>query len=411
MKKIYFALLLLGSHYIFAQSSTSSPYSIGGLGDTAFKGNAINRHMGGIDIYSDSIHVNLNNPASLGDLKLVTYDIGFNYKESSFSSNLAKERATSASLNYLAVAIPTKKFSFAFGILPITSVGYRLQSVLEGENTIANRKIGYGGVNQTFFTIGLKVLKYINFGITANYNFGKITNELIRQEENIDQLTFFSKNSSLKGFSYKLASQFNFPLKNKLNLNAMLFYAPNFSLTSNNKSTIFTQSTSLGNLGDIEEIDLGKDNLEMGNQVSFGLGFTKEKKWFLGVQYTQNNFSDYVNDFMRFDNITYGDGTRFSIGGFYLPNYTSLTSYWKRIVYRAGLRFEKTGVLLNNQSIKEIGISLGSSLPVANFSNINIGVEFGEKGNQNNGLIKESFWNVIIGLSLNDVWFIKRKYN
>ena len=58
------------SPFIFAQSNTSSPYSIGGLGELAFKGNAINRHMGGLDIYSDSLHANLNNPASFGDLKV-----------------------------------------------------------------------------------------------------------------------------------------------------------------------------------------------------------------------------------------------------------------------------------------------------------------------------------------------------
>ncbi len=418
MKRIFLILFLLGLHFVFAQSNTASPYSIGGLGETAFRGSAINRHMGGIDVYSDSIHANLNNPSSLGDLKLVTFGVGLNYKEISLSSSEAKEDVASASLDYIVVAIPTKKFSFAFGLLPTTSVGFRLQSTIEGDdiNNITNRTRGYGGVNQTFLAVGFKVSKFINVGITANYNFGRITNENTRQEDNVENITFFAKRSSLNGFSYKLASQFTLPLKNKLSLNAMLFYVPGFSLDSVNESDIFTQSTTSGNIGAVQSIDLtasnlAKTKLKIGGQVSLGVGLTKEKKWFLGAQYNHKNSSVYVNDFIKLDNITYSNGSRFSAGGFYLPDYSSLTSYWKRIVYRAGFRFEKTGILLNNQSINETGVSFGVSLPMAGYSNANIGVEFGEKGSQSNGLIKESYWNIIIGLSLNDIWFIKRKYN
>ena len=162
MKYIYLIIFLAGSPFIFAQSNTSSPYSVGGLGEIAFKGNAINRHMGGLDIVLDSLHANINNPASLGDLKLVTYSLGLNYKSTKLSSIASNESVTSASIDYLVVAIPTNKFTFGFGILPATSVGYRLQSVIDGEdiNNVVNRNEGYGGLNQTFITLGFKVFEF-----------------------------------------------------------------------------------------------------------------------------------------------------------------------------------------------------------------------------------------------------------
>ena len=40
-------------------------------------------------------------------------------------------------------------------------------------------------------------------------------------------------------------------------------------------------------------------------------------------------------------------------GGYYIPDYNSFTSYAKRIVYRAGLRYEKTGLVIQNQEIDE----------------------------------------------------------
>ena len=418
MKYIYLIIFLAGSPFIFAQSNTSSPYSIGGLGEIAFKGNAINRHMGGLDIVSDSLHANINNPASLGDLKLVTYSLGLNYKSTKLSSNASNESVTSASINYLVVAIPTKKFTFGFGILPATSVGYRLQSVIDGENinNVVNRNEGYGGLNQTFISIGFKVFEFLNFGVSANYNFGKITNESSRQEQNIDFGTFFTKTSSLVGFNYRFATQLKIPLTSKVRLDAMAYYVPKNSLTATNESVYFTRSVTTQDLGDFENLDLAARNLKetsisLGDQYSFGLGITKEKKWFVGGQYYQRNSADYVDNFISLDNIMYANGSRLSFGGFYLPDYSSITSYWKRIVYRAGMRFEDTGVLFNNQPLKENGISFGVSLPMAGYSNANIGIEFGKRGSQDNGLIQESYWNLIVGLSLNDIWFIKRKFN
>jgi hypothetical protein len=388
------------------------------LGEIAFKGNAINRHMGGLDIVSDSLHANINNPASLGDLKLVTYSLGLNYKSTKLSSNASNESVTSASIDYLVVAIPTKKFTFGFGILPATSVGYRLQSVIDGEdiNNVVNRNEGYGGLNQTFISIGFKVFEFLNFGVSANYNFGKITNESSRQEQNIDFGTFFTKTSSLVGFNYRFATQLKIPLTSKVRLDAMAYYVPKNSLTATNESVYFTRSVTTQDLGDFENVDLAARNLKetsisLGDQYSFGLGITKEKKWFVGGQYSQRNSADYVNNFISLDNITYANGSRLSFGGFYLPDYSSITSYWKRIVYRAGMRFEDTGVLFNNQPLKETGISFGVSLPMAGYSNANIGIEFGKRGSQDNGLIQESYWNLIVGLSLNDIWFIKRKFN
>ena len=78
-------LFLLFLKFSFAQNSTASPYSLGGLGDITFKGNVINRMMGGVSVFSDSIHANLNNPASLGELKLTTFSVGIHYKNTQIS--------------------------------------------------------------------------------------------------------------------------------------------------------------------------------------------------------------------------------------------------------------------------------------------------------------------------------------
>ena len=67
-------------------------------------------------------------------------------------------------------------------------------------------------------------------------------------------------------------------------------------------------------------------------------------------------------------------------------------------------------MILNDKAIANTGITFGVGLPVAGFSNVNMGFEFGKLG-RGESLIEENYFNIRIGFSLNDRWFIKRKYN
>ena len=82
------------------------------------------------------------------------------------------------------------------------------------------------------------------------------------------------------------------------------------------------------------------------------------------------------------------------------------------MVYRAGMRFENTGLKINNETINEFGISFGVGIPVGRvFSNANLGFEVGQRGTTKQNLIQENFVKFQISLSLNDRWFEKRKFN
>jgi hypothetical protein len=49
-------------------------------------------------------------------------------------------------------------------------------------------------------------------------------------------------------------------------------------------------------------------------------------------------------------------------------------------------------------------------LPLGNrLSNVNVGFEYGKKGTTSNGLLEENYFNFRLSLSLNDIWFRKRK--
>ena len=410
-------LLFIFTSAIFAQSGSSSPYSGGGLGERNFSGTEANRHMGGLDVFTDSIHANLNNPASFGFLKLTTYSVGVNYTNNSLSSTTDSFKADTASLDYLAVSIPAGIFGFSFGILPYSSVGYKVRDLSGSDDfKISNRYEGSGGINQTYISIGIPVTKFFAVGASINYNFGKLFYRTGQFLTGIENGTFLSNQSSISGLSYLFSAQANIPIKKKYNFQGMFSFEPKAPLNSENNRVFYTQSINNQSVSDFIEVNLdaiGLDvtSVDISKTYKLGLGFGENKKWFLGLQRNLTKSATFNNDFFKRENIRYRDSKKWTIGGFYIPNYASFTSFWSRVVYRFGFRSEQMSLIVNNIPLTETGISFGVGLPLGGLSNANVGLEISQRGQKEFGLLKETLIALRIGLSLNDVWFIKRKFN
>jgi hypothetical protein len=405
-------------HLAAAQSGSVSPYSSAGLGERNFNGTQATRHMGGLDVFTDSIHANLNNPASYGFLKVTTYSLGIHYRNTNLASLTESANADDASLDYLAVSIPAGKFGFGFGILPYSSVGYRIQtldSATEGQNTL-NRYEGEGGINQAFLSVGLPLTSFFSIGVSAQYNFGNLFYRTGQFIEGVDTGTLLTNQSSISGLNYQYSAQVNIPIKRKYLLQGMYVYKPEAFLNSQNDRIFYTQSLSNDTVVDFEEIDLNtqglrETELETSQTTKIGLGFGENKKWFLGIQHNLTKSANFTNNFFSRSTISYRDAKQWTVGGFYIPDYASFTSFWERVVYRFGFRTEQMSLIINNLPITETGISFGIGLPLGSLSNANIGFEVIQRGAKQSGLIQETLVAMRIGLSLNDIWFIKRKYN
>lgn len=405
-------------HLATAQSGSVSPYSSAGLGERNFNGTQATRHMGGLDVFTDSIHANLNNPASYGFLKVTTYSLGIHYRNTNLASLTESANADDASLDYLSVSIPAGKFGFGFGILPYSSVGYRIEtldSATEGQN-ILNRYEGEGGINQAFLSVGLPLTSFFSIGVSAQYNFGNLFYRTGQFLEGVDTGTLLTNQSSISGLNYQYSAQVNIPIKRKYLLQGMYVYQPEAFLNSQNDRIFYTQSLSNDTVVDFEEIDLNtqglrETELETSQTTKIGLGFGENKKWFLGIQHNLTKSANFTNNFFSRSTISYRDAKQWTVGGFYIPDYASFTSFWERVVYRFGFRTEQMSLIINNLPITETGISFGIGLPLGSLSNANIGFEFIQRGAKQSGLIQETLIAMRIGLSLNDIWFIKRKYN
>lgn len=418
IKKVIFSLFILTTSQIFSQEGSASPYSFYGIGDMRFKGTVDTRAMAGIGILPDSIHINLQNPALLSEIKLTTFTIGTTFSAIKFKTNTLNEKAQRSTIDYLALAIPLGKLGISFGLMPFSSVGYNIEK--SNTNQFV-QYIGSGNINKVFLGAGYAINKKWNVGLEMNYHFGITENKTLSNVPNtILYLTRETNKNELGALSINLGTQYKTKIK-KYNFISSFTFSPQTNFKVNNTRELariikVNAQTPEIETGVFQTLPSLQDKTAIGSKITFGSGIGELKKWFVGFENTfqaanmfPNKYASQLTNFGILE--SHKASNKIAIGGYYIPEYSSFSNYFKRITYRSGIRHENTGLVINGNALKDTAFTLGFGLPLGtnSFSNFNLGFEVGKRGNKNSGLIQENYMNVSIGLSLNDKWFTKRK--
>lgn len=419
-KKIVFIILCLVVVTTYGQNSSVSPYSYHGIGDIRAQSTVENQSMGGLGMYTDSIHTNLKNPAAYGKLRLVNYTIAGGHSEIRMTDFTASQQTSVTSLEYIAIGIPlTPKLGIGIGVLPYTSMGYNTFSdnISARQDTIANQYGGEGGLNKVFLSAGYEITKNFHLGATVNYSFGSLEYRSVQNIAGVQYGVINTKFSQIKGFDFNYAATYTPKIKGRYTLFSSITVNTQANLVSQNEETLGSFSTITGEVIEGRDVNLDAQNLKntelkIPTTTTLGLGFGRDKRWFLGAEYSLQGLSSFRNEFVDQNNIIYEDATTIAIGGYIVPDYASFTSYAKRVNYRFGGRYENTGMIINGKEINDYGITFGLGFPLGSgFDNINLGLTYGIRGTATANLVEESYFKVNIGLSFNDKWFQKRKIN
>lgn len=420
VKNFLIGCICLFSLSAYAQNGTVSPYSYFGIGDFRSGGTVENQMMGGLRMYADSIHVNLRNPGAYSKLRLTTYTAGISHREFRLKDANEQQNLSVTNLDYLAIGFPiAKNAGIGFGLMPFSSVGYSLnqQTLNAAQDTVTNVFAGEGGLNRAYLSIGFEPIKDLSLGATINFNFGSLLYQRIQSVENVQLGTLDDRESKINGFDFNYALNYTPTIKEKYTLYTHLGVNTQVNLVSKNSERIGSFSLSNGAEVEVIDVDLAAQGLlntelKIPTITTVGLGFGENKKWFVGGEYSFQKFSEFRNDFLAQENVVFEDASVMALGTYFIPDYRSISGYLNRITYRAGLRYEQTGLMVNNKEINNLGITFGFGLPLGtSFSNLNLGFELGRRGTTDAGLVEESYFKVNVGLSLNDKWFVKRKIN
>jgi hypothetical protein len=248
----------------------------------------------------------------------------------------------------------------------------------------------------------------------AYYNFGKINTNSV---EFIPLVPVGSRElnvTTLSGVNLNFGLMYQHKLKDKLTLFSSLYYTPKSILVSNNERTIGTVTMNSG--FDYSPVNsyapvFTKKDLNLPQKVALGVGIGDAKKWVFGADVAVQDVGKLYNIYNTLDNVTYEKYQRYGFGGYYTPSANPFFSYIKRITYRAGFVYEKTGLVVNSTSVNDVGMTIGAGLPVTgSLTNLNLGLQFGKKGTTSNNLVQENYITFNLGFSLNDKWFVRSKY-
>lgn len=419
IKKIIVVFItLLISEAGFSQLNNTSVYSFFGIGDANNAYTTEQAHMGGVGVNFSEMHrMNLSNPAANASLGFTNYSLGLVSKNSTAEQNGVKQTASATYISYLSMAFDVgAKGGISFGLLPSTSVGYNLLSAEYDDNgdvLDVTRYEGEGGTNKVFLGFGYNVAKGLNLGIQGNYTFGKITNSITNRITDVALATKYETSANVKGFSFNVGFQY----KHKIGDYTNIYAGGNFDIENEVESREKQYLYSIGvTPRDTILSTSTKGLLIKPLKSTVGLGLGRDNKWYLGVDYSFQQALSLEGSIYSTETVRYDDYSRISLGGFYTPKYNSILNYWNRVTYRAGVHYEQSGLTIDSESnggefdaVNNFGISFGVGLPVGKqLSNLNLGFEYGRRGDNNSNLVLENYFNFRMSVSLNDKWFKKQ---
>ncbi len=415
IKKLLALALFTITALSYSQDNTASPYSYYGLGELRFKGTIDARSMGNIGVESDSISLNLINPASYSRLKLTNFSVGSTSSFGTLNNQTASEKVQRTSFDYLAVGIPMGKFGATFAVLPYSAVGYNVKtSQVDTQSNKYKRFKGQGNVNMFKAGGAYNINSELSVGVDVNYYFGNIQKVNVDSIGGIKLSTRELNDLRVSGVSFNLGLMYSKKMTDKLTLSSSFLYNPKTTLTSKNFrsiATILYDTNGNESISDQSIIAVPNSELLIPTKIALGLGIGEHSKWFVGSEISfieTSKWNKLTTNTNSRVNARYKNATTVGVGGYYIPNYNSYSNYFNRIVYRAGFKYEDTGLFINNSEISDYGMNFGLGLPLS-YSKINVGFEFGQRGTTSNNLIQEKYFNVSIGLSLSDKWFKRRK--
>ncbi|MEP1096628.1 MAG: hypothetical protein ABJG78_16045 [Cyclobacteriaceae bacterium] len=399
------------SHFVHGQSI----YSFQGLGTLQHQGMPNNVGMGELGIAAPTIwHVNTQNPANLIFNTFSTFQVGVQGDGREFTGDNVSGSDFDGGLRFMAYAFPIKpgKWSSSFGILPFSTVSYNTftESTVDGDPTVTQfvDESGEGGLTNFYWANGFAINDNFRLGIRFNYRFGSINKKSqisIGGGDVITNTISFLDQTSYSDIDFSLGAGYRHLLTEKKVLNFGLTFSNASDLKGKNIQEL-TRLSGTGSTIETREIRNTTQEFELPRTLGFGISFQNLNKFLIGIDFESqawSNTSDGISDFQN--------QTKFVLGGRWLPDHDNVNSYFKRATYRLGLNYTKLPYIVNNESINDFGINFGASLPVSGFSSIDLAAKFGRLGATDNGLIKESYYQVVIGATINDRWFIKRKYD
>lgn len=417
--KLFFTALTLLSLQLMAQEN--SPYSRYGIGLLQSSENIGYRGLGGTSLADRSnTLINTQNPSSYATLKLTSYQLGLS--GSFFTTKNADTSVQSGGfgLSYVNMAFPVgKNTGISFGLLPYSRVKYNLRAQTTIPN-ISDAIIDYfgGGNLQKVYIGAAHDFKGLSVGFNAAYLFGNYQNNLTQTflTDSLDILnTNILNRTVVGGFTFDLGASYTYKIKKEKYVNIGATYSNQSRLNASSDRYWYSAIGDVGTGPYSFRADsiVGKEGkMVLPSKFGVGVQYGNGDYWKIAVDYLTSDWSNY-RLFDQADSFT--TASTFRLGGEFTPDVNDKFSIYKRITYRLGGYYNNEPLQLNGVQLKSQAVTVGIGYPIRrtllSIGQINAAFEAGKRGSLNSGLVQENYTRFSIGVTLNDRWFLKRRYD
>ncbi|MEP6749552.1 MAG: hypothetical protein ABJB86_17575 [Bacteroidota bacterium] len=405
-----FTLLLLLSYSALRSQSTNSPYSILGIGD--IENDSYNRTGGmantGIAYRSDRFLIN-NNPASYTGLQqqFFSFELSargqfINYYGSPLDN--ASASGKDFAIKRLSVGTKiTKWWGSSAGLMPYSTSNYLFsypKNIGGTNSTVPATVDGSGGVNQVYWGNAFQPFKHFSIGVNASYLFGSLTETETLTQEGLGTSLATTKQTFYKNFNFTYGAQYYTALSKKWDISLGATYAPAHKLAADATLTVTDNSTQISSTSDV------KNNVDfkLPNASGFGFSITKNKKYTFSGDYKYQAWTSANN--VTGSNYFLKNSDRVSLGFEVSNKLKYVNNFFEKNYLQAGIYYGHSYLDINSHQLNEMGLTLGYGVNSKRNPRlgISLGLDVGQRGTQQAGLIKENYVNFTLTVSYRDLW-------
>lgn len=408
--------MALFSSILSATADVNTPYSMYGYGIMGDRATSMQRQMGGVGYAMQSgRQINVMNPASYASIDSLTFlwDMGANMNMRWSKDSSGSDHGFGGGLDYVTMEFPLSKFmGMSVGMVPYSQVGYSFGNDI---NYGVRQNQGNGGITEAYAGISGKVGGF-SVGVNVSYDFGTIQNDVYATPTAATQ-SLFEQVMQIRDWNIVAGIQYKLPLNkyNALTLGAT--YSPKKSFHGNTWVTL--QDLTSDSSPDTIATSTLKGKYYSPQTIGVGLSYTHEKVHrilveadFTWQQWSKAPFSSLEDGAGQvvFDGMRFTDRRKIAVGGEYTHNIRG--NYLERMPFRLGGFYTSDYLTISGNTMKEYGISLGTGFIAPHGKTmINFGLEWRHRQTSPVSLLTENYFNIMVGVNFNEVWFFKRKIN
>jgi len=452
---LFIVLVISGNSRVLAQTAggqnlTFSPYSNFGIGEWL----GTNQVQCGSNLHtrSGAYSYTMHNPATLGNLYYTTFDVGGSFKGSKIQAGDQTQTFQGGGLGYLNLGFRTYNYyqrkayldsgskqkrikstrygiNSAVSLQPLTTVGY--QYTFRDSTPFINRTThaGYGGVNMVELANGFRFGQHLSLGYSIGRVFGQLNDQAIFSVPDSNDLNLLEdiKSVNIRGLQQKVGIMAFFKLDSTYHtFGASAQFFNNMS----GEQLRFTRTMDLvGSQVYVIDTILNQTSprtaLSLPNSFGAGYQFQYRQRWSVAMDYRKQVWG--TLDPMFFDaGRRYSDRTDYGFTFTLNPNDFKHPSHKKmRWPVRVGgvlsetqYSFSKAGSTGTNRIVQQRAfVGFGVPLVRRYYDNtvlssvVHVQIDYIQRGLATDGLAKEQFINLSLGLQLGDVWFQRRKFD